>query len=360
VSRILRRGRGGSHPGLAGLLIGLGAGVLLHTRPWEGALLCLGSALGFALTGWPRGGNVLRARLLAAAAMAGVALAAAVLVLGLWTFRVTGQAFVHPRSLYQKEFVPAPVFFWQSSSVPSGTLRAPNLRRYLGDWQKSSVSWGGAEASVPPALGFAVWLRNFKILDASVAAALLVFFASRGGASRFLLVTFATFFAGVSLQNFRLMHYLAPAFGLFALLVVLALRTLSCGLLRRRALGRVLPALLVAVAAAGLVRNTFLVIRNGPDAFASRRAAILGRLETLPGEHLVFVRYLPGWENDRDWIVNGADVRGAKVVFARQLTGPEDGCLAQWMGPRKTWLLEAGPGSGDAVLTPLGTNMSCR
>lgn len=353
ASRISRPLHGGAPPAVTGLLLGLGVGVLIHTRPWEGAFLCLGIMLGFALIAVPGQGEPHRRRLVGAAPAAAAVIALAVVLFGLWTWRVTGRLFVHPRSLYQKTFVAAPAFSWQSPSVPTGSLRAPNLRRYLGEWKKNSPSWGGAEASVPAGLGFAIWLKNYKILDVSVAAALLLLAASRGEGTRFLVVTFATFFAGVSLLNFRLMHYLAPAFGLFALLVVLALRTLSCGLLRRHALGRALPALLVAAAAAGLIRNMYLTVRGEPDEFGSRREAVVSRLETLPGEHLVFVRYAPGWENDRDWIVNGADIRGAKIVFARQLTDPEDARLTEWLGPRTLWRLEAGPRPGDAVLARL-------
>ena len=352
ASRIVRGDRGGVSPAMTGLMLGLGAGILIHTRPWEGAFLCLGTLLGFALIARPGLRERLRRRLAGAAPAAATVIGGALLLLGLWTWRVTGQAFLHPRNLYQKTFVAAPALVWQDPSVPTGSFRAPNLRRYLGEWQKNSQSWGGAEASVPAWLGFAVWLKNFKILDVSVAAALLLLAASRGEGPRLVVVTFATFFAGVSLQNFRQMHYLAPAFGLFALLVVLALRTLSCGLLRRHAFGRALPALLVAAAAAGLVRNMVLTGRGEPDAFGSRRESVVRRLENLPGGHLVFVRYAPGWDNDRDWIVNGADIRGAKIVFARQLTDPEDARLTEWLGPRTIWRLEAGPGPGDTTLVP--------
>src|ERR1700746_3441582 len=49
------------------------------------------------------------------------------------------------------------------------------------------------------------------------------------------------------------------------------------------------------------------------------RVRIVERLSTIPGAHLVIVRYGPDHNVDRDWIYNAPDIDRARIVWARDM-----------------------------------------
>jgi hypothetical protein len=69
------------------------------------------------------------------------------------------------------------------------------------------------------------------------------------------------------------------------------------------------------------------------------RAAIIRRLDQMPGKHLVIVRYTPHHDVDWEWVYNDADIDGAKIVWARDMTEPDNEALIQYFSDRHLWLL---------------------
>jgi hypothetical protein len=70
------------------------------------------------------------------------------------------------------------------------------------------------------------------------------------------------------------------------------------------------------------------------------RARVLAQLERTAGEHLAIVHYRPDHDFAYDeWVFNGADINGAKVIFARDM-GQQNGELLQYFTNRKVWLIE--------------------
>jgi hypothetical protein len=82
-------------------------------------------------------------------------------------------------------------------------------------------------------------------------------------------------------------------------------------------------------------------VQQGP------RDAALHRLETVPGKHLVFVRYSPHHPWYDEWVFNGADIPGSRVVFARMCSPESDMALARSMKDRDVWI--ASPDTGPLV-----------
>jgi hypothetical protein len=77
-----------------------------------------------------------------------------------------------------------------------------------------------------------------------------------------------------------------------------------------------------------------------PAAQPGRREVIFRELAHQPGKQLVFVRYWPGHIFQDEWVYNGADIDGSKVVWARDLAAGEDRKLIQSYPGRTVWLLE--------------------
>jgi hypothetical protein len=69
---------------------------------------------------------------------------------------------------------------------------------------------------------------------------------------------------------------------------------------------------------------------------------IEARLNTIPGAHLVIVRYGPEHNVDRDWIYNAPDIDGARIVWARDMGAEQNLELLRFFHDRHAWLM-----SGD-------------
>lgn len=70
------------------------------------------------------------------------------------------------------------------------------------------------------------------------------------------------------------------------------------------------------------------------------RARLLNKLEQMPGQQLVIVRY--GSEHDlilNEWVFNKADIDGSKVIWARDM-GAQNSELMHYFSNRRAWLVE--------------------
>jgi hypothetical protein len=77
---------------------------------------------------------------------------------------------------------------------------------------------------------------------------------------------------------------------------------------------------------------------------------VLDKLQHTPGKQLVIVRYQPGHDYSYDeWVFNGADINGSKVVWARDM-GTRNDELLNYFQARKAWLAE--PDIRPVTLTP--------
>ena len=71
------------------------------------------------------------------------------------------------------------------------------------------------------------------------------------------------------------------------------------------------------------------------------RAAIVRQLDATPGRHVVFVRYAAGFDLDREWVFNGANIDSQKIVWARDMGPQQNQELVDYYRGRKFWEVEA-------------------
>lgn len=346
LARIVLPRAGPERPVLLGALLGAGAGVLMHTRPWEGFWVALPAALLLAI--WLVRSSfrsaLRRLLLVALPALVPVALAAAALLA--YNARVTGDPLESPYLLNLRQYYVAPLFVFQSER-PAPAYTRESLRRYYIGWRESERTIRQDPGSRNPLAGLWIWFHDFKIVGAAVVAALFLVLFRRNSRTALLLLLLGGFLAGISLQTNRLFHYLAPGLGLLAAVLVLGLRTLSGLRFRGRRLGPHLAAVLVLAAATGFVRNTVLALRETQRGVGIRRAELVAKLNAVPGRHLVLVRYGPEHSVHHEWVYNGADIDGGRIVFAADLGPGENGKLFTYYGDRTVWRFA--PDEGDAV-----------
>jgi hypothetical protein len=70
------------------------------------------------------------------------------------------------------------------------------------------------------------------------------------------------------------------------------------------------------------------------------RAVLADTLEHTPGKHLIVVRYDANHNVHDDWVFNGADIDGAKVLWARELSPEQNAKLFFYFKDRQIWLVE--------------------
>jgi hypothetical protein len=63
-------------------------------------------------------------------------------------------------------------------------------------------------------------------------------------------------------------------------------------------------------------------------------------LQSIPGKHLVFVKYSAYHCFCEGWIVNGADIRNQRIVYARPYTPTSDAALARYLNDHDVWIVE--------------------
>ena len=156
----------------------------------------------------------------------------------------------------------------------------------------------------------------------------------------------------LAVEDSRYPHYLSTvlvALLLISLQGIRHMRAAGRGSPAWLALARLLPVLVLLVIAARLFAPP-LRAANPNNPFVSwccsqkgnlDRAAVLARLDQLPGRHLVFVTYRPDHVFTYEWVYNEADIDRAKVVWTRDLGTEANRQLIDYFPDRQIWTVDA-------------------
>jgi hypothetical protein len=148
--------------------------------------------------------------------------------------------------------------------------------------------------------------------------------------------------AGNVVETWTLIHYLAPAVGLFFLLVTQSLRHLRLSKFRARPVGQGLARAVVAICTAMVVLRVTAMAAGLPiepprQEGNQKRDPIVRQLQNLPGKQLVIVHYGPRHIPHEDWVNNRADIDAAKIVWARDMGDRQNRELLQYFKTRQVW-----------------------
>jgi hypothetical protein len=324
---------------LPAVFLGLGMVILMNSRPFDGAVLSM-AALCYLVAGLTPGRTL--PRLLAPAA---IVLAGGVLFTGYYNWRVTGNP---ARMGYQ---VNRDTYGWPENlaflKAKKLTLSDPVLQKmYLKEVAQRDA-----------------YNTPFKILDnlltrlfdnwtyfiGPVLTVPLVFLPRlfRDRRRRPLLVFIGVI---VALNLFQLVLYpyhLGPLVAVMFTIVTLGIRHLYVRLGRRRGAVAllVLPLCVILVGAmkqeADDLDLHLAYWERAAELHHDARAYIAEWLARRPGKQLVVVRYAPFHHPNQEWVYNGADIDGGKVVWAREVDALQDAELLRYFRDREVWLLEA-------------------
>ncbi|HEY7305979.1 MAG TPA: hypothetical protein VH601_17775 [Bryobacteraceae bacterium] len=347
-----------------GLLLGLGLGIALLTRPFEAVFLAI-SAVAYALLAFRR-----KLALLAKPASTAACVVVGGLGLTLLQNKAVTQSWTTlPYMLSRYQYGVPTTFTFQ----PNPTPHQPLTREQELDYRAQAAIHGPGVESVSSyfaRLGYRFRFLRFFVLP-SLYFALIAFLPSlRHRRYIWAAGTIALFAAGTNFYPYFFPHYIAAVTCLFLLLSVRGLENLSrmrvfsirageaaaqytlllCGVsflfwfsLHAYGGNELLPV---------SVYQSWNFINYGDP---EHRIAIQDQLRRAIGKQLVFVRYSPS-HRFREWIHNAADIDAAQIVWANDLGSVENEKLLRYYADRKVWLLE--PDARPPALRPYETDAS--
>jgi hypothetical protein len=327
------------------LAIVAGFAILAVTRPYEGVLLGLACLL------IDRSG-----RLLAALAPGAVVIGAFLMY---YCWRGTGDPLRLPYLVNRETYAVAPLFLWEKPR-PAPVYRHAVMRDFYLNWESSfqlAAEQRTAVGYTAAAIGKFQMTRAFVYGPVFTIPLLLLPVVLAASRLRPLAKVLGVFFLGASLQIYFQPHYAAPILGLLLVFLLQALRRMRAWRWRGRRVGpplvRGLALIVVAMAGLRLAAGP----RVGPvlpfswsssTPKLNERARILRELD--PGRHVIVVRYAPGHKPGEEWVYNEPDIDAARVVWAREMSDPENRELLRYFSNRTAWLLE--PDAAPPRLTP--------
>jgi hypothetical protein len=324
-----------------GALLGLGAVLLALTRPLEGLAACLAPA-GY-ITWWILHSPERKRRLMLVAAPAVAVLTLGMTLLAAHNHAVTGNALRLAYAHYEAQAPGAPPFVWQASNEPKNALRANQRARLnidFGSYRSMRSRW----RSMMWSRTWDTTVRHYFPYAAFAVAFLLVPFTMRDRRLWLAVGSAVAVGGAVGISSYYLPHYLGPA-----LPPLLLLYAMACGVLTRLkwptpGAGRLVAAgLVVAIASLGLAQiftHTRLErAAQHPTYWTRERNAIATQITTVPGKHVVFVRYAPSYRSQNEWVQNGADLKNTALLWVHDLGGRRNAELRLLEGDRSAWLL---------------------
>ncbi len=323
------------------LVMAVGLVLLANSRPYEGLIFSLPIAAGLAIWMFGRSRPAFSVSLSHVVLPIVLVLAAAGAGMGYYYWRVTGSPFRMTYQVNRETYATAPYFLWESPR-PEPVYRHAVMRDFyrweLARFEKYRTLDGAAHLTWDKVVGS--WKYYCGPLFTIPLLALPWLWRDRK--MRFPIMAGTFFLLGLAVETWTMPHYVAPATGLIYLLLLQCMRHLRlwrwCGQQAGVALVRAIPAIACAMvllrvgAAAAHAQIEPTWPRGNLD-----RVAITRQLDAMPGRHLVIVSYGPHHDVDWEWVYNGADIDGAKVVWARDMGAPADQELLRYFHDRQVW-----------------------
>ena len=327
------------------LLMALGIAIVLNTRPYEGFVLSLTAAV--ALLVWMVRKKSPPARVLICRIALPLVLSLAVVgvAMGYYFWRVTGSAFHMPYQVNRDTYAVARYFLWQHANPQPvyhhEAMRDFYLRHELPPYLEARTL-GGLLVAMLIKVG-RLWI--FYIGPALTIPLFLLPCVLHDQRIRLLVIVGAVCLTGTGLIVFFMAHYAAPITAVIVAVLLQGMRHLRVWRWEDRPTGLFLVRALVVVCVLMAPFEVRMLAAPPPPgtwmALGPERAKLLAQLDSLPERHLILVRYKPDHDAMAEWVYNGADIDGSKVVWARDMGATANEELIRYYKDRRIWLLEA-------------------
>jgi hypothetical protein len=348
LARLLRQPRSRD-----AFLFGLALAILANSRPYEGLFFSLPASL--MLVRWlfqkSRSATSLKTRCRIVALPIGLILLLTAVFMGFYNHSLTGHALLFPHTLNVRTYHTAPTFLFQKTK-PMLHYNNQQFEDFYNGWEREEYDHSWQSIKCVSSLKSVRFFSAFAWWGVLLALPGL-WLAIRGRRMRLPLVTLVFVAAATFAVVWSNSHYAAPAACIVILFYLQSLRHLRLLQWKKwrwgAACARASVLLLLADTSAAVVRkecDTFYWDCKGDVS----RLAIQRKLESLPGKHLIMVRYGDDHNIHDEWVYNGAEIDTAKVIWAREIDPEQDGKLFDYFQDRKVWLVT--PDSDNRYLRP--------
>jgi len=344
------------------LLLGAGLAILANSRPYEGLLLCMPVAFYFFRWLFSRtpSHDSIRERIAKVLVPLAVVVSLTGIFMGYYNWRLTGNAFLLPHRLNMRTYNSRGLFVWEHAPK---TVQYHNqqFEDFYNGWEREDYAntWAdfwrvSAEKGVRFGSTYFWW--GAMLLLPGLA------FVFRDKKMRLLLAILFIVIPGLFVVIWSMPHYAAPLTCVIFALLVQAMRHLQTMRIAGRPIGTALSGAAVFLL---LTDTTTAVQRRACDGLLwtcegdQSREIIQKELSRRPGKHLVIVRYEPDHNIHDEWVYDGAEIDGAKVVWARELDPEQNAKLIAYFKDRRVWLVEPDTDNTELVpYRPVGSNSS--
>jgi hypothetical protein len=323
------------------LALGVGLMMLAFSRPFEGAITSLASAVYLA-----RALRLDSPRWRTAIVILVATLTAGALGMAAYDHAVVGRWWLPPYLHYERTYASSPLAFGGEENET--TYRSDAMRTYYQAMSSRRVTSTGRAKS-------ALRLENLgRLRDFLLGKGLLLPFlvgllaCARRREGRLLLATMLLGIVAMAATRFFKLHYCAPVAGAVFACAAIGMERLDAwrprGLMLGTSLGIAVLAALIGGLALEIRRAPNIQTSYGYDDFAVRRAEVVGELTASAGRDLVLVAYGPEHTVHREWVYNAADIDASDVVWAHDMGAERNRELLDYFRDRKVWLLRVGFG----------------
>ena len=330
---------------LHAVVMGIGLFLLANTRPYEGFLLALGVAI--ALFAWMFGSHrppvrIFLTRITLPLVLTFVPLAAWT---GYYYYRVTGSPFRMAYDVNRATYAMGRYFIWQKP-WPQKTYHHAKMQAQYERELREATEYQTLRGFLRRGRGKLYYFWQVYLVPPLPFVLIALPCAARDRRVRVPWMIGGIFVIGLAVEVWFLPHYFAPAAALLYLFLMQCIRHLRWFEWKQRPLGLAfVRAVSVVYVGTTLLRIGLAVAHVHPEKEWQHgdmeRASIVRELDALPGENVVLVRYAPDFDLDREWVFNGADIDGSKIVWARDMGAEKNQELVDYYRGRKFWIIEA-------------------
>jgi hypothetical protein len=347
---------------LWGALLGLGVAILLNSRPFEGFFLCapVAVALVFWFFSQAKQSRQLSLRRLALIAAAGVLFLNGC-GMAYYNWRVVHNPFELPMAYAIHTNTRAAVFVWQTQQNPMH-YDIPELNAFYNQEQfnRYDRTWSALKTAYSEKLSHCasvfVWPACLLLIPSA-------FFLLRDQRLRLLFLALLGTLLAYCVVVWPGPHYLAPAAAAWFAVLVQAIRHLRTVRVWGRPIGLALSRVVFFALLLDVAQLVWLRIPD-PQGWGGwgliDRAQLKDTLEATPGKHVVLVRYGEDHSVHEEWVYNGADIDGSKIIWARDLPGERNDRLLAYYPDRTIWLVNPETNDISIFRPPVGSHISAK
>jgi hypothetical protein len=341
------------------LLTAIGLAILANSRPFEGLLISLPAGIFLFIQIVGQRGRALRISIQKIVVPISTVLALTTAAMGFYNLRITGHPLRMPYQIHEETYGMAPLLIWQKPP-PEPKFHQQTIRDFHATYELALYN---EQLSIAGFIDkIAIWfslliLRALNVLAIPLIGmftVLIHWILKNRWAQRAVLV-YCIMICGLLLETFRGLHYAAPVIALNYFFVVTAMRL---WLRRDRRIGQFIFWLVPILAILGIGKSLYETIKeNNSTAWHIQRAQLLKQLKQEDGKHLIVVSYGAEHSVHDEWVYNGADIDGAKVIFARAIKNTQDCQLVEYFKSRRIWTLNIDGDQSKPQLKPYPLNL---